>query len=56
MMGEAKDRSGFGIHGTVEPETIGTKSSRGCIRLHNGDVIFVYNLLVPVYSKVEIVD
>jgi hypothetical protein len=56
ITGSAKDRSGFGIHGTMEPETIGTNSSRGCIRLHNGDVIFVYNLLVPVYSQVEIVD
>lgn len=56
ISGNAKDRSGFGIHGTVEPETIGTKSSRGCIRLHNGDVIFVYNLLVPIYSRIEIVD
>jgi LysM repeat protein len=56
ITGNAKNRSGFGIHGTVEPETIGTKSSRGCIRLHNGDVIKVYNLLVPGYSQVEIVD
>ena len=56
IKGNAKDRSGFGIHGTKEPETIGTRSSRGCIRLHNGDVILVYNLLVPRYSQVEIVE
>ncbi len=54
--GNAKDRSGFGIHGTEEPETIGTRSSRGCIRLHNGDVMLVYNLLVPRYSQVEVVE
>lgn len=56
MKGDAKGRTGFGIHGTIEPETIGTKSSKGCIRLHNGDVIKVYNLLSPVHSLVRIVD
>jgi len=54
MEGQAKDRTGFGIHGTKEPETIGTGESRGCIRLHNGHAILVYNLLVPIYSQVRI--
>ena len=54
--GAAKGRTGFGIHGTKDPETIGTESSLGCIRLHNGDAIHVYNMLVPVLSKVVIVD
>jgi len=53
--GEAKGKTGFGIHGTKEPGTIGTASSRGCIRLHNGDAKFVYNLLVPGLSRVEVV-
>lgn len=56
LKGEAKGRTGFGIHGTVEPETIGTKSSKGCIRLHNGDVKKVYNLLSPVHSLVRVED
>ncbi|MBA7637828.1 hypothetical protein ES703_45477 [subsurface metagenome] len=56
IKGAAKNRTGFGIHGTEEPETIGTEGSRGCIRLHNGDVIFVYDLLVPVHSLVEVVE
>ncbi len=56
LQGDAKGRTGFGIHGTIEPETIGTKSSKGCIRLHNGDVIKVYNLLTEVHSLVRIVD
>lgn len=54
MEGQAKDRTGFGIHGTKEPNTIGTGESRGCIRLHNGHAIFVYNLLVPIYSQVRV--
>ena len=51
-----KKETGYGIHGTKDPETIGTASSRGCVRLHNGDVIFVYNLLEPVHSTVIIED
>lgn len=54
--GNAKGRTGFGIHGTIEPETIGTKSSKGCIRLHNGDVIKVYDLLTEVQSLVRVID
>ena len=50
--GNAVGRTGFGIHGTKDPETIGTATSRGCIRLHNGDAIKVYNLLTPGLSQV----
>lgn len=54
--GEAKGRDGFAIHGTKVPEEIGSATSRGCIRMYNGEVITMYNLLVPTYSKVEVVD
>jgi len=53
--GQAKDRTGFAIHGTKDPNEIGTAGSQGCIRLHNGDAILVYNLLMPSLSKVEVV-
>jgi hypothetical protein len=56
LKGNAKGRTGFGIHGTIEPETIGTKSSKGCIRLHNGDVKKVYNMLTEVQSLVRVID
>jgi lipoprotein-anchoring transpeptidase ErfK/SrfK len=56
LQGNAKGRTGFGIHGTIEPETIGTKSSKGCIRLHNGDVVKLYNLLTEVHSLVRVID
>lgn len=52
----AKGRTGFAIHGTKEPETIGTRSSRGCIRLLNGEAIEVYNLLEPGLSEVRVFD
>ena len=56
IKGNAKGREGFGIHGTKDPEQIGTTGSRGCIRMHNGEVILIYNLLVPNLSTVEVVE
>jgi lipoprotein-anchoring transpeptidase ErfK/SrfK len=37
--------NGYGIHGTIHPESIGKSESRGCIRMHNADVGVVYDLL-----------
>jgi LysM repeat protein len=54
--GDAKGRTGFALHGTKEPDTIGTQSSRGCIRLFNGDVIEVYDLMEPGQSGVIVMD
>jgi hypothetical protein len=56
LEGAAKDRSGFAIHGTKEPEQLGTAGSQGCIRLDNGAAILVYNLLFPGSSLVEVTD
>ncbi len=56
LSGEAKGRTGFGIHGTKEPDQIGTAGSRGCIRMYNGEVIQVYNMLVEGLSQVEVTD
>jgi lipoprotein-anchoring transpeptidase ErfK/SrfK len=36
---DTASHQGFGIHGTREPNTIGTKASNGCIRLKNEDVV-----------------
>lgn len=54
--GEAIGRTGFAIHGTNEPETIGANASRGCIRLLNDHVIEVYNMMYPGFSKVTVED
>jgi lipoprotein-anchoring transpeptidase ErfK/SrfK len=56
LSGEAKNRDGFAIHGTKEPEQIGSAGSQGCIRMHNGDAILVYNMMYPGLSQVEVVD
>lgn len=36
----------YGIHGTIEPDSIGKAESRGCIRMRNEEVVEVYNFLV----------
>jgi len=46
---------GFGIHGTSQPETIGTEASEGCVRLRNEDVIRLYPF-VGVGTRVSIVE
>ena len=56
LQGAAKGRTGFAFHGTKDRATIGTASSQGCIRLHNGDVILIYNLLMPGHSQVVVVE
>ena len=43
----------FRLHGTTEPETIGTAVSSGCIRLVNHDIIDLYNR-VPVGATVVV--
>ena len=41
----------YGIHGTIEPDKIGTPVSAGCIRLRNADVEEIY-ALVPIGTLV----
>jgi len=52
--GKAVGETGFGIHGTIEPDKIGTAASRGCIRLLNKEVGELYNMLVVGKSLVRV--
>jgi len=49
------DKPSYGIHGTIEPKSIGTQASEGCIRMLNEEVEELYSL-VPVGTKVTIQD
>jgi LysM repeat protein len=53
-MGSAAAQSGYGIHGTIDPESIGMMKSMGCIRLGQADVELVYDMLVEAISTVRI--
>ncbi len=43
-MGFQDPYAAYGIHGTTQPETVGTSSSEGCVRLRNPDVeeLFIF--------------
>jgi lipoprotein-anchoring transpeptidase ErfK/SrfK len=47
--------AGYGIHGTTEPQSIGTHATRGCVRMYNHDVEELYSI-VPIHTKVTIVE
>lgn len=54
--GDAVGQVGYGIHGTIEPETIGKDVSMGCIRMLPDDVALVYKLLLPGHSYVFVTE
>lgn len=54
VSGEAVGQERYGIHGTIEPESIGRNASMGCVRLLNEDVELLFDLLVEGVSTVEI--
>lgn len=46
---------GYGIHGTIEPESVGTPSSAGCIRLRNEEVEELFDFIPePSQAKVRV--
>ncbi len=56
ISGDAVGKRGFALHGTKDPESIGTRCSRGCVRLLNKDILEVYDLMVPFKSRIQIKD
>jgi lipoprotein-anchoring transpeptidase ErfK/SrfK len=50
--GQAVGKMSYGIHGTIDPDSIGKQSSMGCIRLHADDIAMVYDMLVEGKSMV----
>lgn len=54
--GEAVGQQRYGIHGTIEPDSIGKSVSLGCIRMYNEDVAALYTYLVENDSTVTVVD
>jgi lipoprotein-anchoring transpeptidase ErfK/SrfK len=54
--GQAVGAESYGIHGTIDPTSIGKMASMGCVRLRNEDVTVVYKRLVEKKSKVKVLD
>ncbi len=53
-VGEYAPLTGYGIHGTIDPDSIGDNRSMGCVRLADDDIALVYELLGERVSVVEI--
>lgn len=45
---------GMGIHGTIDPNSIGQQASMGCVRLGDSDIESVYNMLSEGKSTIAI--
>src|SRR5262249_50702499 len=54
-VGESAQHTGYGIHGTIDPDSIGQQRSMGCIRLGNDDIELMFELLGEQVSVVRIV-
>lgn len=55
-LGEFDDLKGYGIHGTIDQDSIGQQRSMGCIRMGDGEIEFAYELLEEDVSRVIVID
>ena len=55
-VGEDAVKTGYGLHGTIDPASIGQQKSMGCVRMLDRDVELVYEMLVEGISRVQIQD
>ena len=55
MDGHALGQQSYGIHGTIDPDSIGKQRSMGCVRMANEDIEVVWELLGQQVSVVRIV-
>jgi lipoprotein-anchoring transpeptidase ErfK/SrfK len=52
--GQAVGKISYGIHGTIDPDSIGKQSSMGCIRLRPDDIAVVFDMMVEGKSLVVV--
>lgn len=53
-LGQYSTITGYGIHGTIEPDSIGQQRSMGCVRLGTEDIALLYEMLGEGGSTVKI--
>jgi len=53
-VGKYAPLTSLGLHGTVDPDSIGSNESMGCVRLADDDIATVYELLAEHISRVII--
>lgn len=54
LEGQAVDQHSYGIHGTIDPDSIGKQASLGCIRLGHDNIALAFEMLVEGKSKILI--
>jgi LysM repeat protein len=54
-LGDSAPITGYGLHGTVDPASVGQQMSMGCARLLDADIKLIYELLAPRISIVKVV-
>lgn len=45
MEGHNQQEAGFGLHGTIEPQSIGRNESMGCVRMRDGEIDVLYEVM-----------
>lgn len=53
-LGDAAAYAGYGLHGTIEHDSIGTQRSMGCVRMRPDDIALIYECLGEGESLVRI--
>jgi len=54
-LGDSAPVTGYGLHGTIDPASVGQAKSMGCVRLLDDDIKLVYELLAIKISMVKVV-
>lgn len=49
-----RDLRGYGLHGTIDPSSIGKQASMGCVRFLPADIELLYSMLTETESRVSI--
>lgn len=49
------NKESYGIHGTMDPKSLGLQATAGCVRMRNAEVEELYSI-VPVGTEVTIID
>ena len=52
--GAASVHVGFGLHGTIDPGSIGQQKSMGCVRMGDADIAMVWEFLAEQVSVVRV--
>jgi len=53
-VGDSSTCTGYGIHGTIDPDSIGQQRSMGCVRMGAEDIAMMFELMGEQLSTVKI--